>query len=531
MAISNYTLGRMFLDLKKQVLNAKISKIVKISEQDFSFFLYSNKQESLIISLDPVNPYVLVSSSYFPMISETKTFTASLKKYFEGGTIIDFTKLPNDKVFTFTIKKLTQSYQTITNKLVINLIPRQTNALILDMDDHIIDAQRKTSLDDSHPVYPGMHYSYSKNIDNPIEPNDTLESLKTKTIKAVYNEIEYRLNNGEKLSSIIEEVKSQKNYFVNKNDIVSIPLKSVKEAKEIPFEEIPLLFLKKEEEKFKKNHYDVIYHTVSHKLKGLRKKLVNLSQDLKRAENKQDYVEIGNLLYMHQDEYVRGMDHMEIDGINIKLDSSLSLVENANNYFKQYQKSKTALTQVKIQEDLTKEKIEYFEKIENEIKYANPTDMEDIILELRNDGYLPKEKNKPNNNKKKKKQEVKVYSPHSIIAPDGTKISFGISSYQNDYLTFTLARKDDYFLHVKDTHGPHVIIFSNNPSKDTILLASEIALFYAGLSEGEVYVADKKDVKKIPGKLGKVVINKSETITLNKIRESSIDIFNKHNTK
>ena len=113
---------------------------------------------------------------------------------------------------------------------------------------------------------------------------------------------------------------------------------------------------------------------------------------------------------------------------------------------------------------------------------------------------------------------------------DGTKIQFGISSYQNDYLTFTLAKKDNYFLHVKDHPGPHVIIYSNNPSKETILFACEIALFYASLSEGEVYLADKKDVKKIPGKLGKVSMNRYETITLNSIRDSSKNLFSKINT-
>ena len=528
MAISNYTLNRIYLELKKQILNAKISKIVKISELDFSFFLYSNKQESLIVSLDPINPYVLVSSNYFPMISETKTFTASLKKYFEGGTIIDFNKLSNDKVFIFTIKKLTQSYQTITNKLVINLIPRQTNALILTMDDVIIDANRKTSLDDPHPVYPNMHYSYSKNIDNPVNELDTLETLKTKTIKTVYTELESRLNNGENLKDIINEVSKIENFYVYKNDITSIPLKSFKDSKEIKFNDIPLLYLKKEEEKFKKNHYDIIYHTVSHKLKGLRKKLINLNIDLKKAESKKDYVEIGNLLFMHQDEYVKGMDKINIDGIEIKLDSTMTLIENANYYFKQYQKSKTALTQVKIQEDLTKDKIDYFEKIEQEMKFATPQDMEDIIQELKEDGYLPKDKNQ---NNKKKKNQPKIYTPHQIVMKDGTKISYGISSYQNDYLTFTLARKDDYFLHVKDTHGPHVIIHSNNPSKEAILLASEIALYYAGLEGGEIYLADKKDVKKIPGKLGKVIINNYEIINLPSIRESSKDIFNKTNLK
>ena len=148
--------------------------------------------------------------------------------------------------------------------------------------------------------------------------------------------------------------------------------------------------------------------------------------------------------------------------------------------------------------------------------------MDDIIDELKEQGYI--KENKSTQNKKNKKKIEKIYNPR-FITIDGIKIGFGLSSYQNDYLTFTLAKKDDYFLHVKDSHGPHVIIFSSNPSQEVILVAAEIALYLANKTVGEIYLADKKDVKKIPGQLGKVIINNYQTISLNSIRESTIEII------
>ena len=111
--MSNFTLNRIISDMTSRMIGARISKIVKISNNDFSFFLYAKKQESLIVSLDNNHPYMLLSSSYFKMISESNGFVSSLKKYFEGGTILDFYKEPNDKVVVFKIKKITQTYQTI----------------------------------------------------------------------------------------------------------------------------------------------------------------------------------------------------------------------------------------------------------------------------------------------------------------------------------------------------------------------------------------------------------------------------------
>ena len=46
MAISNFTLNRIYLDYKNELEGVKISKIVKISDYDFSFILFSNKQKS-----------------------------------------------------------------------------------------------------------------------------------------------------------------------------------------------------------------------------------------------------------------------------------------------------------------------------------------------------------------------------------------------------------------------------------------------------------------------------------------------------
>ena len=521
MGMSNFTLGRIINDLTPRMLGARISKIVKISNNDFSFFLYAKKQESLIISLDNNHPYMLLSSSYFKMISESNGFVASLKKYFEGGTIINFEKIPNDKVVIFKIKKITQTYQTIINNLIIELIPYRPNAIITDENNIIIDALKKSSsLDETRPVFKGMRYTSYQNEIKELNENDTLESIKEKVTKTIYNEFVYRINNNENIKDIILEKKNSNKYYSYKYDILSLPLKSVEGCQEITLDKLSSLYQEKEEEKYKKSHYELALHTVSHKLKGLKNKLINLENDLKKAKNKINYVEIGNLLFMNQELYHRGMKEIVIDGINIPLDDKLDLVGNANKYFKQYQKSKTALEQIKIQQDITKEKISYFEKIDSQIKFASVTDMEDILLELKKDGYLPKEKNQNN-----KKNKQKVYTPHYITSSDGYKIGFGISSYQNETLTFELARKDDYFLHIKDSHGPHVIIFSSDPSKEAITLACEIAVYFANKTSGEVILLDKKDVKKVPGKIGMVTFSSHQTINLSSIRESSIELF------
>ena len=523
MAISNFTLERIYSEYKSKLTNAKISKIVKISKFDFSFILFSKKQESLIISLEPLHPFFLISSSYFKTLNETNTFVSSLKKYFEGGTIINIEKVKNDRILILDIKKTTPTYQTIINKLIIELIPHRTNAIITDENLKIIAALKtSSSLEDEDLIIKGVHYQFKNGEDKSITLNDTLESLKSKIGVTLYKDILTRIEkNHDNLSDILEEIINSKSYFAYKNDILSINLR-YQEAKEITLDQISKIYEEKENEKYKKDHYDAIYHLVSHKLKGLKNKLVKLDKEYQKSKEKSDYVEIGNLLLMAENKEIRGLREIEIYGQNIILDDKLNLIENANKYFKQYQKSKVAINELIKQKELTIEKIDFFEKLQNQLSFASISDMDDIIDELKEQGYIKEYKS--NKNKKNKKKIEKIYNPR-FITIDGIKIGFGLSSYQNDYLTFTLAKKDDYFLHVKDSHGPHVIIFSSNPSQEVILVAAEIALYLANKTVGEIYLADKKDVKKIPGQLGKVIINNYQTISLNSIRESTIEII------
>ena len=111
-----------------------------------------------------------------------------------------------------------------------------------------------------------------------------------------------------------------------------------------------------------------------------------------------------------------------------------------------------------------------------------------------------------------------------FVKVDKTIIGFGKNAEQNNYLTFILAKKDYYYLHIKDHSGSHVVIFSNNPSKEAILVASEIALILSKLDNGEVYLADVKDVKK-GDRIGEVNILKYETITLHSIRDETKELI------
>jgi len=137
---------------------------------------------------------------------------------------------------------------------------------------------------------------------------------------------------------------------------------------------------------------------------------------------------------------------------------------------------------------------------------------EEEILEL-SYKYLPKSQPKKN------KQIVSSNSPY-YVEYQGIKIGFGKNKEQNNNLTFKKANKEDTFIHVANYSASHVVIFSNNVNKETLLVGLEIALLLSGKSDAELQVAKIKDIKK--GQfIGQVLLNKYESYNLKEVRDST----------
>lgn len=521
MGISNFTLTKIFNKLYDDVINSKVERIITVSENSYVFSLFKNgKCYDLLLSLDPSLPILVKSNNAKTYVSNPSSYCSNLlKKYFDHGTITELKKIDNDRIITFVIKKWTPSYQLIESRLIFELFPLSPNIIVTDMNYQILDAfKRSESLDSKHPIYKGLKYTFPQNTDKYFDINTPLDQLKGKINKSEYRYLEslsneeYKLN----LSSMINDDK----LYIFKNDVSSIKINS--NSKLVNIEELFLLIKDKKIYENKENKYAHIFKLVEQKIKSLNKKIKNLSLDQERFVNGDLYLTKGNLLYTAQNLYNKGDKFIVIDGINIDLDPRLSLNENAQKYFKLYKKSKTGIEQVKIQQKKALDELSYFLEIENQIKFADSNDMQQIILDLSENHYLKATKNQKTN---KNKPSNKKYSPHFIKLNNGTKIGYGLSSYQNEELTFSLASSNDYYFHIKDFHGPHVIIFSSSPSEEEIHIASEIAIYFANKSASEVQYTQKKYLKKVPGQRGKVILKQYSQIVINEIRESTIKLL------
>ena len=136
----------------------------------------------------------------------------------------------------------------------------------------------------------------------------------------------------------------------------------------------------------------------------------------------------------------------------------------------------------------TQNELKYFEYLNDQItnKMLSYNDILEINHELIKNNYL---KNKDNKKIQPSYLPYK-YSDNEIV------IYFGKNYLQNKYLTFEIANKNDLFIHVKDYHGSHVILPKLYINNENIEKCCKLALFLSNLTQGELNVAEVRNVKK-----------------------------------
>lgn len=192
----------------------------------------------------------------------------------------------------------------------------------------------------------------------------------------------------------------------------------------------------------------------------------------------------------------------------IPLDSRLSPNDNAQKYYKKYQKAKAARDMATEQRKKTLEELAYLEgQLDNLDKCTGDSELRELSDELMNEGYIKRPKGKV--------QRLPASKPMCFVSSDGVEIYVGKNNRQNDMLTLKLAGPRDIWMHTKDIPGSHVIIKAENPSRETLYQGALLAAYYSKGRGGEnipVDYTEKRYVKKPSGaKPGMVIYTTNRT--------------------
>jgi len=264
---------------------------------------------------------------------------------------------------------------------------------------------------------------------------------------------------------------------------------------------------------------------ISTHLERCVKKAIMYDKTLADIQNRDALRIKGELLtaYLHQIE--RGAETVTLENfyddnnsIEISLSPTLTPIENAQRYFKQYNKQKRTHAALQDQIAQNQQDLAYLESVALAMETVQSEgDIAEIRAELAVGGFV-KRKYAFNASKKKDKKNHTPSTPLCYKSSDGYEIYVGKNNTQNDKLTMQQAKNHDIWMHTKNFAGAHVIIITNGtePPERTILEGANIAAFYSkGRNSSQVPVdyVQRKHVKKPSGaKPGFVIYDKHRTV-------------------
>lgn len=179
--------------------------------------------------------------------------------------------------------------------------------------------------------------------------------------------------------------------------------------------------------------------------------------------------------------------------------------DGVNHLYALYKKAKQGLIEVKAQQQDNQKAIEMISKL-----LATP--LPDTALTLATmktyliaHHLLSGIKTKPT--------LVEQKSPY-YVEDNGMRYSFGKNAKQNDYLTFSIAKKSDIFMHIEGKPGSHLILHHSQFDHEWLVKGAQLVLALAKQSSGLVTYAKVGSLKRTTS-LGQVLVKDAKHIKVN----------------
>lgn len=489
MAFDGFFIHYLTTELNQVLQNVRIKKIRQPQTDVFIFSFFKQTEQFVRFSLNPAFPNIRVTTFDMPL-DEKSNLLSALKRHLENALITEVTQYKKDRVVIFHFSKFDQVFGYSYYKLIFESMGRVTN-LILTKDGKIIDAYYKQFSPEKRSVLVGGDFDYFtqdkielttsdtallETKETPKEIMDTFMGLSLQTATFLYNHRTIDLYNQKICPSLFG---SDKKRF----SPIDMDL-----GDETVFDSLSLL-LEALDQKAKFSDKKML-QLLEKEIKRLNLKDKHLNDDLTANLNFEIFKRDADIIYMSNLDLSSKLAYLD----NIQLDEQKTLNKNAQSLYHKYHKAKKAIIPIKEQIEKNNQLITYYETLLSTLSYADKADIKDIQLELIDAGLLKpvKSKQKPN-----KSQKPKFLS----FDYEDFSIHIGKSAIQNAYLTNSFAVKTDYWFHVQQGPGAHVILRGAYHEK-SLRYAAMYAAYYSPNRDSSSIPVDYtliRNIKKING--------------------------------
>ncbi len=535
-------------ELNNRIIGARVEKVTQPERDELVLLLHCGRENlRLSLSSGTNNPHFNLTSVVKENPAVPPMFCMLLRKHLTGSRVSGITQLGFERAVEFAFDSYDELGFETKKYVVTETMGKYSNIILLNCEKKVVSALKIIDLATSsvRQILPGFPYELppaQKKL-SPLEVSkNDFEALVAKCgdmpcdkfilsnfygfAPLVTREIAYRAGRctDASVSSLGEELWQSFSYV--RDLIISktyepwlVTDKSGKPVEYLFFEpreygtdfEVKRLsdfgtlldeyFGRRDRAERMRQRTSDIFRLLTNAEARLIKKIELQRRDLEACSDKGKYKLWGDLITGNIYRLSRGMESAVLENyyeddckkVEIPLDKRLTPQQNAQKYYKRYAKAKTAEVELAKQIRLAEAELGYIYTVFDSLTRAeSESDILEIREELHSCGYASRMKN---------------YSVKKLSAPKlmefktsgGYKVLGGKNNHQNDHLTTRVAGKQDYWFHVKNQPGSHVVLFCDGtePSERDFTEAAMIAAYYSKANEGENVPVDYTLVRNI----------------------------------
>ncbi len=544
--MENFALIAIVENLRPAMNDLAVRRVIQHQRNGFIFQTRSVKLPALKVIADPQAPALYASETRAPIETPSFDFLMVLRKHLTSAELVSFNKPLSERIVELVFKTAVPSKELETMSLVLELLPNASNIILLDAERRILSSF--LPITPQHGITEYEKYSYPKSgkkadLEEVLESgaglNESAESLVAKVagLGPVFaGELVYRQRKTGRpvldlLRAMLDQVRAPSRaawlytelplgHLLEQNDLrrlhraILSPIEleslartyssrifaNILEAAKFYFDELENRTLL---EQAKLPVLRDMRH-VTKRLADREKRLVREQTKYEESEGLQKTAQMLTSSGKKMDEHYDSVVVTDYFGekpktVDVQLDPSISLRENIEKMFKRHQKAGRGKTivaqqlgQIRHRMALLGEQTRRLQAIKDwdtwlAIASKIPGRERDSHPASDTAGPLP-------GGEGKRFRALKI---------DGREVLIGKGARENDELTFEVAAPEDFWFHVADYSGSHVVV--RNPGKEreleepVLVKAAQLAAYFSqarNASKVEVHYTKRKHVTK-----------------------------------
>ncbi|MCR5565835.1 MAG: NFACT family protein [Clostridiales bacterium] len=561
MPMDGLTVGFAARELNETLRGGRIDKITQPERDTVVLVIRAGgANHRLLLCASPNNARIHLTMGTYSNPLEPPTLCMLMRKQLTGARITEIRQVGGDRIVHVDMDAVNELGDHVLRRLVLEIMGRHSNLLLLDEQDRILEATRHVNPEMSRvrQIQPGMAY-LPPPAQNKLDPGtlteealyDRLSTMPagklsraladtvTGLSRASAEELACRVLQGgewpddlkdacKRLADLLRRLPDMADARVlfNENgeaeEVYPFPYLSERTDAQRPYrtlsEALEVYYGTRDVRERLNQRSASMIRMLKGQMDRCQRKLAMQLEELSSAERMEEYRRMGEAINANLYQLKKGMpeatltDWNDPEGgtITVPLDIKLTPGQNAQKYFKKYQKARSAREIAAQQRDKTLEEIDYLEGMLLDVdKCVGESELEEIRQELVRTGYMKK------TTSRRQQRQLPQSKPYRYQSEDGIEILVGKNAAQNDRITLG-AKPGEMWLHAKDMPGSHVIICAEGEiPQATMKQAATLAAWYSKGQRSSTVPVDytlKKYVKKPSGAApGRVIYTHQKT--------------------